>query len=81
MAKKIPDNLIHHVIKSSPRVDHNWDQYADGDWWELKRGEDYTILTQSARQSVDKWAKGEGLVAETANLKDGDGFALRIRAR
>lgn len=78
MAKKIPTEMVQHVTKVSPRTDYNWEQYDDGDWWELRRGDDYQVQTASARMSAGKWAETHGRTAETGILKDHDGFALRF---
>ena len=79
MAKQIPDIMVPDIVKAAPRTDYNWEQYADGKWWQLKKGEDYTVMTASARTAVTKWGEREGLTVETANLKDEDGFVLRIK--
>lgn len=78
MAKKIPKEMLSHIIKTAPRTEYNWDQYADGDWWELRQGEDYQVQTSSARMAAGTWAKARGMKAEMANLKDHDGFAVRF---
>jgi hypothetical protein len=79
MAKKIPDEMIDHIVKATPRSDYNWERYADGSWWELRRKEDYTVQTATARQAAIKWGRKEGYRVETGNLKEGDGFALRFK--
>lgn len=78
MAKKVPSEMIPHITKSSPRTDYNWQQYADGDWWELRRGQDYQVQTLSARTSAENWAKKEGYKADIGNLKEHDGFVIRF---
>lgn len=78
MATKIPKEMLSHVIRTAPRSDYNWEQYDDGDWWQLRQGDDYTTRTVSARGSAAAWAKAHGKRAETAALKDHDGFALRF---
>lgn len=78
MAKKIPKEMVPHITKTAPRTDYNWDQYADGDWWELRKGDDYQVQTQSARGSADRWATSQNLKAEMASLKDHDGFLVRF---
>lgn len=78
MAKKIPTEMFQHVIKTAPQSDYNWEQYDDGDWWELRHGDDYLVQTTSARASAKKWAEAHGRRAEVASLKDHDGFALRF---
>lgn len=79
MAKKIPPQMLEHVIKNNPRTEYNWEKYADGDWWEFRRGEDYQVQTQSARSSATNWAKSNGYDVETATLKEQDGFAFRFK--
>jgi len=78
MAKKIPNNMVPHIIKMSPQEEYNWTQYDDGDWWELRRGTDYMVQTNSARTSAKKWADDNGRKAELGNLKDHDGFVVRF---
>jgi hypothetical protein len=81
MARKIPTEMVQHIVKSSPRTEYNWDQYADGEWWELRKGDDYQVQTSSARASVARWAESEGYEAELANLKEHDGFVLRFKRK
>ena len=79
MAKQIPDIMVPEIVKAAPRTDYNWEQYTDGKWWQLKKGEDYTVLTASARLAAIKWGEREGYSVETANLRDEDGFVLRFK--
>ena len=59
-------------------LEYNWEQYDDGDWWELRQGDDYHVQTTSARMSAANWAKARNKKAEMGSLKDHDGFALRF---
>lgn len=81
MAQKIQEDMVDHMVKATPRSDYDWDQYVDNGWWALRRGTDYTVLTQSASTNAKNWAKGKGYRVRTANLKEGDGFALRIDSK
>lgn len=78
MAKKIPNEMVPHIVKAAPRTDYNWEQYDDGDWWQLKHGEDYFVQTPSARNAAVKWGEARGYSVELGNLKEGDGFLVRF---
>jgi hypothetical protein len=78
MAKKIPNEMVSHITKTAPRTEYNWEHYDDGDWWELRKGEDYHVQTSSARMNATVWAKAHKKKAEMATLRDHDGFALRF---
>lgn len=76
MAQKVSKEMLTHIAKSAPRTEYDWEKYADGEWWSLKRGEDYTAQTVSVRTSAKRWGNQQGYTVQTALLKDGDGFVL-----
>jgi hypothetical protein len=78
MAQKVPNEMVPLIIKMAPQSDHNWEQYDDGAWWKLVKGDDYQVQTNSARNSAKNWAKVNGRRAEIGSLKDQDGFVLRF---
>lgn len=80
MAQKVSADMIPHITKMSPRTDYNWEKYADGEWWQLRQGDDYTAQTVSVRQSLARWAKANDFNVQAAALKEGDGFVFRLSA-
>lgn len=81
MAQKIAKEMVPHIVKSLAQEDYNWEQYDDGDHWQLRRGEDYEVQTQSAKTNAKKWAQQHNKRAEISTLKEGDGFVLRFTSR
>jgi hypothetical protein len=76
MAQKVSKEMLAHIVKSVSRAEYDWEKYTDGEWWALKRGEDYTAQTVSVRASAARWGRQAGYKVSTGLLKEGDGFAL-----
>jgi thiamine monophosphate kinase len=81
MAQKIATEMVPHLVKSLAHEEYNWEQYDDGEHWQLRRGDDYAVQTQSAKTAAKKWAKDHNKRAEIGTLKEGDGFVLRFVRR
>lgn len=60
MAHKVEDVPVRNAgLRRVP-----WDEYADGDWWQLKAGEDYEPGTERALSSTARsWAWRKGYLA------------------
>lgn len=76
MAERVSDELVEHLAIAS-RSTYDWDQYADGGWWHLKEGKDYTAATPGVRASAKRWGDKEGRDVQTRPTKEG--FLLRIK--
>lgn len=56
------------VVDSPPRGPNNrypWDQWADGQIWEARQGEDFDVSLKSFRQYIVVWAARHGRHATT----------------
>lgn len=56
--------VIQTPIGSAPYVP--WQDYADGQTWELRQGEDFRQDAEHARAAVRAWARRRGLVVRTS---------------
>lgn len=58
MAHKIAHTNVPR--RQTPRVP--WIDFADGDWWRLQHGEDFTQPPRLAYKTAWKWATSNGYV-------------------
>lgn len=54
-----------------------WEQWADGQTWELRRGEDFEQDVVRARRAVVAWANRRGRTAHTS-VVDADTLRVKI---
>lgn len=76
MARKLPrfpDELLSRTTQRYP-----WDEWLDGDVWELTKGEDYTIKTKSIRTTAQQAAREKGGRAKCAEADNGDKLILQF---
>ncbi len=73
MAQKIanPPARVHVRTEKYP-----WDEWFDGDWWELFHGDDYEVATDNMRAGAHTAAKRRGGKVSTRLTENG--FALRF---
>ena len=57
-----------------------WETWANGRWWQLKRGktEDFDIKPANFKVTAKAWAKRNGYVADVRLTQDGQGVVLRF---
>lgn len=70
MAKKLerfPTELTSRALSIYP-----WDEWFDGDVWELVFGEDFTIKTKSMRTNAQSVARKRGGRLKTGETKEGN---------
>lgn len=72
--------MLEHFAHTAPRTDYEWAQYADGEWWEFRKGEDYEAQTQSVRASLNSWGKRNGYKVSSVENKDRNGFLFSIKS-
>jgi hypothetical protein len=59
-------------VPATPRV--NWEQWANGSWWELEAGKDFRQDATRAGRAARQWASNHGFhcsakCTETGNLR------------
>ena len=65
MAKKLKE------LPAGTRSRYPWDDWFDGEVWELTEGEDYTVSTDNMRTAVHSAAKTRGGKATTTSVEGG----------
>ncbi len=55
-----------------------WNDWADGNIWQLTKGEDFTAKPQTVAQQARKWAKTNGFKVHVSAEKDGDKVVLQF---
>ena len=66
--------VIESDVGGSPYVP--WERFADGQVWELTRGQDFVQTPEAARHAVRAWARRRGWVAHTSVISPD---VLRVR--
>lgn len=52
--------VIHEFPAEKPKSLYPWDDWGNGEIWELVQGEDYTVQSSSMRQRANKAASARG---------------------
>lgn len=55
-----------------------WAQYADGAWWELERGQDFTQGAAQATRAARQWASVNGYRCNAHTVRDGEAIKVRF---
>lgn len=53
-----------------------WEEWADGQWWQAVRGEDYAITDAGFRSCVYNWARLNKMKAQSRRNADGVVFRM-----
>jgi hypothetical protein len=61
----VPQLMPTGLPDRASRARSDFSDWADGQAWKFKRGEDYKSSTDSFRYNVNRWAKANGYAAET----------------
>lgn len=69
----------HHTERATTISRYPWHEWADGQWWQVVRGEDYTVTDDGFRSAIHNYARFKGLRAESH--KNDDGIVLRFWPR
>lgn len=56
---------------------YDWDQWLDGQCWELTKGEDYTVSTTVLRSAANSAAKTRGLEVDFRTFDNGASVKLK----
>lgn len=70
MAEKVDPTTMPGLPSGAP-AKYPWQTWMDGDWWLLKKGEDYEVETRSFRATVQQYARRRGHVATTRLVEGG----------
>jgi hypothetical protein len=73
MAQELSDDDAMALVGRS-RQDgavYPWDMWANGGWWLLTEGEDYTVTLAAVRSSAYGYARRSGRRAETVTVAGG----------
>jgi hypothetical protein len=58
-------------ISPGARATYPWPTWADGQWWRLREGVDYTTTTKSFRVVARNWAKRHDFKLTSQQTEDG----------
>lgn len=78
MATRLENNDL-PLGRGLPKL-YPWEEWADGAWWEIEEGEDYTCKAESFRTAAYKWGRRNGYHVET-QLPPWGGVRVRFRPR
>lgn len=68
------------AARPGPAALYPWDEWLNGETWELRQGSDYPTPTERFRQTAWEAARTRGMKIATRLLRDGAGEGLAIRA-
>lgn len=67
------------TVPSATRAPYvGWDQFTDGEWWELTKGDDFRQEAHKAARAARQWAAVHGYRCKAHVVKDGEAVKVRF---
>lgn len=57
MAKRVSEEFVRTMPR---RNKYPWHEWADGEWWQLERGEDFDVAANTITQAAKSWGERRG---------------------